>query len=119
MAKNERPDEFCDDGVTLKLNKSKSYGTVYADGFEETKFVQNGIGYRGDGTPVGYTPAAQRGLQVVTPPVEDVISENEALKRQIAVLMKRLEALEKPVDTTLHVAKKIGRPKKVEAATGV
>lgn len=117
MAKNERPDEFCDDGVTKKLNRSKSYGVVYADGFEETKFVQNGIGYRGDGTPVDYVPAEKRGLEAATPVVQDVIAENEQLKRQLALLMKRLEALEKP-DSTLHVAKKLGRPKKVEAAAG-
>src|SRR5437764_526829 len=110
--KDERPDEFCDDGKTLKLNRSKPHGTVYADGFEEAKFVQGGIPYRGDGTPVGYVPAAERGLEVVTPQVDEVLAENEQLKRQLAALMKRVEALEKP--TTLHVPKKIGRPKKVE-----
>jgi hypothetical protein len=100
--KDERPDEFCDDGKTRKLNRSKSHGVVYADGFEETKFVQNGIGYRGDGTPVGYVPAADRGEPVVVPPVEEVLAENEQLKRQIAALMKRVDALEtaKPASGT-------------------
>lgn len=100
--KDEKPDEFCDDGKTRKLNRSKPYGTVYADGFEETKFVQNGIGYRGDGTPVGYVPAAERGLTPVEPTKEELLSENEMLKRQIAALAKRLDALEtaKPATAT-------------------
>lgn len=90
-----QPDEFCDDGKTVKLNRSKPYGVVYADGFEETKFVQDNIPYRGDGTPVGYVPAAQRGVPVVDPPpVEEVLAENEQLKRQIAALTERIERIE-------------------------
>lgn len=105
MAKrDEKPDEFCDDGTTRKLNKSKPHGIVYSAMLDEWKgkpmpveeaaFVQNGISYRGDGIPVGYKPAAERGLEPVTPPVEEVLAENEQLKRQIAALMKRVDALE-------------------------
>lgn len=88
------PDEFCDDGKTRKLNKSRPFGVVYADGFEECKFVQDNIPYRGDGTPVGYVPAAQRGLTPVEPTKEEVVAENETLRRQIAALMARVEKLE-------------------------
>jgi hypothetical protein len=123
MAKTKgsiQPDEFCDDGETRKLNKSRPYGTVYADGYEECKFVQDGIPYRGDGTPVGYIAAEKRGKPVVIPPVEEVLADNERLMRQvnaqqgqIADLLKRLEALEgqrsataspaSPGRETLHV----------------
>lgn len=103
-----QPDEFCDDGETRRLNRSRSYGTVYAaqlDGhaspLEETKFVQDGICFRGDGIPVGYVPAEKRGKPVIVPPVEEVLADNERLLRQvnaqqgqIADLLKRLEALE-------------------------
>lgn len=48
----EQPDKFCDDGITKKLNKSRPHGVTY--GAHETVYVQDGIAYRGDGTPVGY-----------------------------------------------------------------
>ena len=107
------PDEFCDDGKTKKLNRSRPFGTVYTAMLdewrgqpvkvEEAKYVQDSIAYRGDGTPVDYIPAEKRGLQPVIPPVEEVLADNERLQRQvnaqqgqIAELVKRLEALEKP-----------------------
>jgi len=110
------PDEFCDDGKTKKLNKSRPYGTVYSAMLDEWKgramppeeaaFVQDLICYRGDGIPVGYVPAAERGEPVVVPVVEEVLAENEALTRQvntqaeqIADLMRRLKALEGPPAT--------------------
>ena len=44
------PDEFCDDGVTKKLNRSKPYGVIYCaalDGedveMERSKFEQGGV----------------------------------------------------------------------------
>lgn len=46
--------EYCDDGKTLKLDRSKPYGTVYADGYSEARYVQGGKEYRGDGTPLSY-----------------------------------------------------------------
>ena len=90
----ETSDEFCDDGKTRKLNRDRPYGTVYADGYEETKFVQDGIGYRGDGIPVGYIPAEERGLQPVVATKEQLETENEELRRMIASMGRRLEALE-------------------------
>lgn len=98
------PDEFCDDGVTRRLNKSRTYGTVYADGFEETKFVQDNVCYRGDGTPVGYVPAAHRGLTPVEPTKEELLDENEKLRRQIETMMKRLDALERDKATPAEPA---------------
>jgi hypothetical protein len=92
--KDPNADEFCDDGKTRKLNRALPYGTVYSDGYEETKFVQNGIGYKGDGIPVGYVPAAERGLQPVVPTVDEVLSENAALKAQLDSLLKRVAAIE-------------------------
>lgn len=99
-----QPDEFCDDGKTRKLNKSRPYGTVYSAMLdewkgkpmppEEARFVQNSICYRGDGVPVGYVPAAERGVPVVEPVVEEVLAENEALKRQITDLIRRVALLE-------------------------
>lgn len=103
-----QPDEFCDDGKTRKLNRTRPFGIVYSaqlDGqeghFEECKFYQDNVGFRGDGTPVGYIPAAERGEPVVVPPVEEVMEDNERLRLQvnaqqgqIADLLKRLEALE-------------------------
>lgn len=43
-------DEFRD-GVRL-FNPSKPHGTVYADGFAEAKWDQEGILYRGDRSPI-------------------------------------------------------------------
>jgi hypothetical protein len=64
------PDEFCDDGKTKKLNKSRPYGTVYSAMLDEWKgkpvpveeaaFTQDTIQYRGDGIPVGYVPLDER-----------------------------------------------------------
>lgn len=89
-----KPDEFCDDGLTRKLNKTKGYGIIYADGFSEAKFWQDEIAYRGDGTPVGYVPAAKRGLTPVEPTKEEVVAENEQLRRQVQALLGRVEKLE-------------------------
>src|SRR5277367_1793418 len=77
-------DQFTDDGVRM-FNPSKEHGTVYADGSMETKFIQEYDGrevhYRGDGTPVGYTPG-----QPLPQPVDVVEEENKALKSRIAEL---------------------------------
>src|SRR5271163_2675508 len=77
-------DRFTDDGVRL-FNPTKDHGTVYADGFMEVKFIQEYEGrevhYRGDGTPVGYTPG-----QPLPAPVDVVEEENKALKSRIAEL---------------------------------
>jgi hypothetical protein len=86
--------EYCDDGVTRKLDRDRPYGTVYADGYEEAKFVQDEICYRGDGVPCGYVPAEKRGLVAVEPTLEEALTENEALKRQLAAVISRLEKLE-------------------------
>ena len=110
-----KPDEFCDDGKTRKMNPSRPYGVVYADGFEETKFVQDSIPYRGDRTPIGYVPASERGLTPVEPTREELLTENEQMRRQIDALLKRVDAIERertptatppPTDKTLHVSPK-------------
>lgn len=44
------PDEYRN-GVRL-FNPSKPHGVIYADGFEEAKWDQEGILYRGDRTPI-------------------------------------------------------------------
>ena len=105
------PDEFCDDGETRMMNPARAHGVVYSaqvDGkegyFEETKYVQDGIAYRGDRLPVGYKSAAERGKPtIVAPPVEEVLADNERLQKQvnaqqgqIADLIRRLEAIEMP-----------------------
>lgn len=77
-------DQFTADGVRL-FNPSKEHGVVYADGFVEVKYIQSYEGrevhYRGDGTPVGYTPG-----QPLPAPVDVVEEENKALKSRIAEL---------------------------------
>ncbi len=101
-----QPDEFCDDGTTLKLNFSRPFGMIYADGLFEAKFEQNNILYRGDRTSVGYVPAAQRGLTPVEPTKEELQDENVSLKAQLDALTKRIAALESERDTLG------GKPKK-------
>jgi hypothetical protein len=106
-------DQFTPDGVRL-FNPSKEHGTVYADGYCETKFIQEHegrpINYRGDGTPVGYTPG-----QPLPPPVDVVEEENKALKSRIAELeaqqKKTLEILMR-----LEAAQAPAVPAKTEAA---
>ena len=101
-----KPDEFCADGKTKKLNKSRPYGVVYADGFEETKFVQDEICYRGDGIPVSY------GKEIPNPmPIEAVLAENAELKRQLAALSQ--QPMVNLLSNTAPSPKKRGRPKKV------
>ena len=46
-------DEFLPDGTRL-FNPNRPHGTVYADGANGTRWVQDGIEYRGDRKPVGY-----------------------------------------------------------------
>lgn len=96
MAAKEKPkpDEFCDDGTTRKLNRTRPHATIYADGYSEAKYWQDEIAYRGDGTPVGYIPAAKRGLTPVEPTKEEVVAENESLRRQVNALLSRVEKLE-------------------------
>lgn len=91
--KSER-DRFTPDGVRL-FNPSLEHGVVYADGYIETKFIQEYDGvethYRGDGTPVGYVEGVP-----MPPPVDEVQAENKALKDRIAALeasLARIEAL--------------------------
>ena len=67
MAK--KPEEFAEfapDGVTRLFNPNKPHGTVYADGFHEGKWAQDGVIYRADRFPVGYAaPAETTGLASV------------------------------------------------------
>jgi hypothetical protein len=55
MAKKLEPmeDDFAPDGTRL-FNPKKPHGTVYADGFTEARFFQEGVLYRVDRYPVGY-----------------------------------------------------------------
>jgi hypothetical protein len=74
-------DRFTDDGVRL-FNASKPHGVVYADGYFETKYIQEYEGrevhYKGDGAPVGY----QHGVPM--PPSQDeLLEENTALNARI------------------------------------
>jgi len=117
--KDPSADEFCDDGKTRKLNRAQPFGTVYSDGYEETKFVQNGIGYKGDGIPVGYVPAAERGLQPVVPTVDEVLSENAELKAQLAALMKRVAAIEANGEAAKVSDTPRAQPPKETAGAGV
>jgi hypothetical protein len=77
-------DRFSPDGVRL-FNPSKPHGVVYADGYSETKYLQEHEGrdvqYRGDGFPVGYEPG-----KPLPQPVDVVEAENVALKQQVAAL---------------------------------
>lgn len=77
----ENPDTIIN-GVR-QFNPSKPHGTVYADGFCETRYVQefNGqeVSYRGDGTPIGTGP-----IEVI--PAADLARENAELKERLAVL---------------------------------
>lgn len=53
IAKVEEVAEFAPDGTRL-FNPNKPHGTVYADGFSEGKWFQDGVVYRADRFPVGY-----------------------------------------------------------------
>lgn len=44
-------DEYTPDGKRL-FNPTRPHGVIYADGFSESKFVQDGQHYRGDRTPI-------------------------------------------------------------------
>jgi hypothetical protein len=46
-------DEYLADGTRL-FNPNRPHGTVYADGSSETRWVQDGVEFRGDRKPVGY-----------------------------------------------------------------
>ena len=50
--------EFAPDGTKL-FNPNKSHGVVYADGFNEGKWFQDGVVYRADRFPVGYEPKTE------------------------------------------------------------
>lgn len=100
----ESPDEFCDDGITKKLNKTRPFGTVYCAALDEwkgkpvppepAKFLQDGKAFTGDGIPVGYVPAAQRGIEPVLPPIEELAAQNEDLKNTVKALLDRVAKLE-------------------------
>ena len=46
-------DRYTEDGVRM-FNPTKPHGTIYADGFVEGRYTQNGVNYRADHLPVGY-----------------------------------------------------------------
>jgi len=50
--------EFAPDGTRL-FNPNKPHGTVYADGFNEAKWFQDGVLYRADRFPVGYVEKSE------------------------------------------------------------
>src|SRR5260221_941658 len=74
-------DRFTDDGVRL-FNPSKPHGVVYADGYFETKYIQEYEGrevhYKGDHAPIGY----QFGVPM-PPSADELIEENSALNARI------------------------------------
>lgn len=74
-------DRFTEDGVRL-FNASKPHGVVYADGYFETKYIQEYEGkevhYKGDGAPVGY----QKGVPM-PPSADELIEENTVLNARI------------------------------------
>lgn len=49
--------EFAPDGTKL-FNPNKPFGAIYADGFTEGKWFQDGVVYRADRFPVGYGKVA-------------------------------------------------------------
>src|SRR6266436_269241 len=112
-------DSFTPDGVRL-FNPSLEHGVVYADGFIETKFIQEYQGrevhYRGDHTPVGYVEG-----EPMPPPVDEVQAENKALKDRIASLeaaIARIEALQaapKSVATVKGGKSAAGKPSEAPA----
>lgn len=58
MAEKSKNDEYLADGTRL-FNPNRPHGTVYADGSSETRWVQDGVEYRGDRKPVGYVEQAE------------------------------------------------------------
>ena len=64
MSKKEKdgvkPDEFTPDGVRM-FNPTKPHGIVYGDGKVEAAFVQEGVEYKADRTPLRPEPAAKPG----------------------------------------------------------
>jgi hypothetical protein len=50
-------EEYLADGTRL-FNPNRAHGTVYSDGASETRYVQDGVEYRGDRKPVGYVEPA-------------------------------------------------------------
>ena len=74
-------DRFTEDGVRL-CNLTKPHGVVYADGYFETKYIQEYEGhevhYKGDLAPVGY----QKGVPM-PPSADELLEENTALNARI------------------------------------
>lgn len=74
-------DRFTEDGVRL-CNLTKPHGVVYADGYFETKYIQDYEGkevhYKGDLAPVGY----KKGVPM-PPSADELIEENSALHNRI------------------------------------
>lgn len=81
-------DEYTPAGEKM-FNPTKPHGTVYADGFVESKFVQDGQHFRGDRTPI--EGAKERPND---PPKVAVV---ESTKEEV-VLAKRVDALDAKVD---------------------
>lgn len=88
-------DQFTNDGVRL-FNPSKEHGTVYCDGFIETKYIQEYEGreihYRGDGTPVGYK---------LGEPLPKFIDEIEQENRELKDRIRDLEDSQKKTNELL------------------
>lgn len=62
MADKSKQDEYHEDGTRL-FNPHQAHGTVYSDGANEVRWVQNGVEYRGDRLPVGHVPGAKAGAK--------------------------------------------------------
>ena len=72
MAKKEKdpavkPDEFTPDCVRM-FNPTKPHGIVYGDGKVEAAFVQEGIEYKADRTPLHPQPKPGKAANAVSSP---------------------------------------------------
>lgn len=58
-----KPDEYHEDGTRL-FNPTKPHGTVYGDGYNEARWIQDNVAYRGDRLPVGHMVAEKPAIPV-------------------------------------------------------
>jgi hypothetical protein len=93
MSKTEskiKPDEYAADGTRL-FNPTKPHGTIYADGFQEGKWVQDNVVYRADRLPVGYSPKHPANAADAGPPPQGAMPVPAKAKKPHWTQRKKLE----------------------------